>query len=209
MIPTLDELDTALTIALESETESLFLQGDIIRDAITRGMDNEQVYGRFSYISRRGKRTAQTRHKVSTVFPTDQRNPELDYFIHAICAEAADIRKPDTFSKAQEWLKIASEGYQNERGEKLGHTCRTLKLAMKSAGLDPDKNKEVFLLDRAECEIVNIENTADSRNRDVAYVTLRFYNRFLQLPEGDVLVTMVQPVNEAVQTSALEQEVTV
>lgn len=156
VIDGVEALDNALIAALDKETGGLFEQGDLIIEAIERGMDEKVVYSRFTYLSRRSKRTGEERRKVSTVFPPDVRNPELDYYMHVVCASAADLRRPETYDTARQWLNIAADGYMSPDGKQHQHSIKTLKACMRASGHEPDKAKDIYLLDGVQGCIVKV-----------------------------------------------------
>jgi hypothetical protein len=191
MINSIENLDNALIVTLQGEADSLFEQGDVMIEAIVSGMDEREVYGRYAYLSRRSRRTAELRRKISTIFTPDCRNPELDYYMHVTCAEAADFRKPETYLTARHWLNIAADGFRTPDGKQHPHSIRTLKAQMKAAGLQPAKAGAVFLLSREECTLVKVLGYYGGRTQVVLEIDGEFPSE-VELPLENVMVTLTQ-----------------
>lgn len=158
-----EDLDNALIEALDMENGGLFLQGDVIVSGIENGLRRRYVYGRFAYLSRRGLRTAGQRHKVSAIFTSDRRNPELNWTFHSLCASVADLRKPETWNKAYEWLDRAAGTIANDRE----YSTEDLANDMKASGDDPNANKPIYIADKDSAILIS----ADTHTREI---TLKF-----------------------------------
>lgn len=139
-----EQLDDMIIAALDMENDGLFSQGDAIVAGVEEGLGRKYVYGRFAYLSRRGVRTAKQRHKVSAIFTSDRRNPELNWTFHSMCAIAADLRKPETWNKAYDWLERAAGTIADNRD----YSTEDLANDMKATGLDPNADKPEYLFDK-------------------------------------------------------------
>lgn len=155
MFKSLDELDTAIVQSLDDETDALFLQGDTIISGIEGGFSRKTVYGRFSYYSRKGERTAKQRHKVSAIFTADKRNPELNWSMHSLCASVADLRKPETWDKAYQWLDRAAGLIADGRE----YSTDDLLTDMKAVGDNPEADKPEYLIDKELALITSVGKT--------------------------------------------------
>lgn len=195
-----EDLDGLLIEALDMENGGLFMQGDVIVSGIANNLPRRYVYGRFAYLSRRGLRTAKQRHKVSAIFTADKRNPELNWTFHSLCASVADLRKPETWNKAYEWLDRAAGTIANDRE----YSTEDLANDMKATGNDPNADKPVYLLDKVEGlfehiqrPIGNIELTAIT-----IHVPREYYEQLSGVEDAEVIITIVQKVQEVAQQEA-------
>ncbi len=185
----IDDLDTMLVQALDMENGGLFLQGDCIVTGIESGLSRKLVYGRFAYLSRRGLRTAKQRHKVSAIFTPDRRDDALNWSFHSLCASAADLRKPETWTAAYQWLERAGGLIADDRE----YSVEDLANDMKASGLNPNAEKPIYIADKDSAILIS----ADTNTREI---TLKFEDLepFKKITTGMVwdnvpfIVTIVQ-----------------
>ena len=180
----IDDLDTMLVQALDMENGGLFLQGDCIVAGIESGLSRKLVYGRFAYLSRRGLRTAKQRHKVSAIFTPDRRDDALNWSFHSLCASAADLRKPETWTAAYQWLERAG-GLIADRE----YSVEDLANDMKASGLDPNAEKPVYILDKNIATFLDCDFVRNT-------ITIALGENIPLLPQdiygAEVVVTIVQ-----------------
>lgn len=193
----LEDYNTMLVTALEMEDKSLFYQGDLIIAGVEE-FGRKTAYGRFCHYARKSERTAKQRHKVSAIFDESRRSPILNWTFHSLCAGVADLRKPETWNKAYEWLDRATGLIADGRE----YSTDDLLNDMKASGDDPNADKPVYIADKANAIIVG----ADTKSLEL---TLKFADLepFKRIQAGMVLearefvVTIVQKVQELHKSS--------
>lgn len=183
----LDEVGTDYISATQDETEALFHQGEIVLTAIHQGFQVKEVVYHCASLTRRKARTVFHRYAVAKTFPADKRDDSLDWTMHSLCAGT---------SAPYKWLEIASEGYLDANGDMKGHTCRTLKAAIKAAGGDPDKDKPVYLFDNIEATVNKVYSTSDG----MRYVEFRVGDMLPARIGTKVTLTVLQTIAVEVVT---------
>lgn len=132
----LDDVGAEFVRAAQVETNSLFVQGEIVLQATAQGFDIDEVCAHCAGLANRSKRTVYRRYKVARTFVKPHPALTTSFELHAICSDLIDYRgsDPDVIASqieaAQKWLDMAAAE---------GWSTRQLKMAMKENGDDPDK----------------------------------------------------------------------
>lgn len=142
----LDDVAAEFVRATSVETGALFVQGQIVLDAVGQGWDVDEVAAFCAAHVRRTKRTIYRRYTVARTFPKP--HPALTWEFHAICADVVDYRQADETAiqqqqaAARKWLDIAAaEEY----------STRQLRQAI---GLSPEPRELDYLVENAEAVVL-------------------------------------------------------
>lgn len=153
MTLSLEEITTSFQEACATESQSMFLQGDILVKGIRDGLTVKDVFKACGKVSGKSYRTVCNRFKTSKVFPADKRAAHIDWSLHNLCTTGVDLDKPDTYAIAYQWLDIAVAGRStvDEDGKTIirPHSFASLKAQITASGGNPGAGDVVYILDNA------------------------------------------------------------
>ncbi len=138
--------------ATQVETNSLFVQGEIVLQAAVQGFGIDEVCAHCAGLVQRSKRTIYRRYAVSRTFVKPHPALTTSWEAHAICADLIDYRNTDAdviatqVEAAHKWLDMAAAEQWS---------TRQLRAAMVANGDDPDAGKPEVLLNNAEAIVMN------------------------------------------------------
>lgn len=191
MTLSLEEITTSFQEACATESQSMFLQGDILTKGIRDGLTVKEVFRACGQVSGKSYRTICNRFKTSKVFTPDKRAAHIDWSLHQLCTTGVDLDKPETYAIAYQWLDTAIKGRETADGWKP-HSYASLKAQIVANGGKPEADEPKYIFDNVEGVIV------DSGKY---FVTIAFECGVPELTAAviPVFVTIVQPVQTPAQ----------
>lgn len=130
----LEDVVSAFVDMTEVESNAMFAQGDVIVEAVKQGFGAKATVKACAAQAKRSERTVWRRYDTAFVFAPEQRNPEMFWGIHALCAKTNDPFK---------WLALAADEHWS---------TRELEDAIAAAG-DKVAEKPEFILKSVECNV--------------------------------------------------------
>lgn len=170
---TLNDFESALIQALQSEDATKWATGDTVNAAIGAGLHTQlggigKLEAFAAQATGRAKRTIQRRRLVSATFTHDMRNDAVAWETHTRIAE---LCKGDVDS-ACAWLDVAADDLM---------TADQIETAIKSADGDAERGQRVYLVRAASAEVLAVDGDR---------VVLRL-DRAVELSAGEVITVTI------------------
>lgn len=146
-LATLEDLDSAITHALQLEDDTKWYTGDVVCAAIECGLHLQlggvrKLEQHIAQRTGRGWRTIHRRRVVSATFALPHRNERLAWETHTRIAELA---RSDDSIDALAWLAVAAD---NEM------TADQVEAAIRAAHGDAARGERIYLLRAAQAQVM-------------------------------------------------------
>jgi hypothetical protein len=94
-----------------SESEVHWILGDQLVADVAAGYKLDDLAEMCEPIFKKGRTAIRNHHKVATVFPDDTyRAKELSWSMHRLAATTCNLKRPQDYQNAHDWINKASEG---------------------------------------------------------------------------------------------------
>lgn len=189
----LEEVTTAFQTASAVESDSKFVQGEVLVHAVEDGLSKADVLKACGDATGKSRSTINDRFRVEKIFPAHKRAKHLDWSLHRLCTTDVDVDDERTYAAAYQWLEVAAAGRMiNDTWRP--HSYASLKAVMTASGSNPDAGDPIYLLDNVPAYVAQVTSYPNGKTA----VELVFDTACPLCGLTDVLVTIVKP---AVQTS--------
>lgn len=194
----LDEIAVDYLSSMQDADESLFAAGDKLVTAHDQGYGLNAIWKAAASHRKVSRATVNNHMRTALIFPPDTRAEDVTWNIFYTCARQANMRKPETWATAHEWLDKVVE---------LGWGKAQLDEAIKAAKGNPKAGEPVYLLRNVEATIVSVSGWAsvtftlnvnpdyDPKVNEMLIALEKSYGQCVQ-------ITILQPATEVQQLDA-------
>jgi len=181
---------------MQDADDSLFTAGDKLVTAHDQGYGLRDIWQAAASHRMVSRATVNNHMRTALIFPPEKRAADVNWTIHYTCARQANMRKPETWATAHEWLDRVIKGSDGKPWGKA-----QLDEAIKAAKGDPKAGEPVYLLRNVEATVAWVDSYSAT---PYTKITLLVHQdtRGIVCEGANVQVTILQPATEVQQLDA-------